>query len=182
MPSYPPLATDRLLLRPVTIADAPAMQALFPQWEIVRFLDSRVPWPYPPDGARNYLLHVVLPFVAKGIWWSWTIRTRTEPDRLIGMIDLFDWPDDNRGFWIDPAMQGQGYASEAAGAVTEYWFDVLERPLMRIPKAVENDASRRISEKQGMRRIGQAEKDYVGGRMLSDIWEITAEEWRTRKR
>lgn len=182
MASYPPLATDRLLLRPVTLGDAPAMQALFPRWEIVRFLDSRVPWPYPPDGARNFLRYVVLPFVAKGMWWSWTIRTRAEPDRLIGMIDLFDWTDDHRGFWIDPAEQGKGYASEASEAVTDYWFDVLKRPVMRIPKAIENEASGRITEKQGMRRIAQAEKDYVGGRLMSDIWEITAEEWRARKR
>jgi [ribosomal protein S5]-alanine N-acetyltransferase len=181
MASHTPLATARLLLRPVTLNDAPAMQALFPQWEIVRFLDSRVPWPYPPDGARNYLRHVVLPFVAKGMWWCWTIRLRADPDRLIGMIDLFDWPDDHRGFWIDPAVQGQGYASEAAEAVTDYWFNVLERPVMRIPKAIDNAASRRISEKQGMRRIATVEKDYVGGRMLSDVWEITAEEWRARK-
>ena len=48
-------------------------------------------------------------------------------------------------------------------------------------RAVENEASGRITEKQGMRRIGQAEKDYVSGRLLSDIWEITAEEWRARK-
>ncbi|MBO9575826.1 MAG: GNAT family N-acetyltransferase [Sphingobium sp.] len=182
MPAYPPLATERLLLRPVTIADAPAMQAVFPQWEIVRFLDSRIPWPYPPDGARNYLRHVVLPFVEKGMWWSWSIRTRAEPNRLVGMIDLFDWTDDNRGFWIDPAAQGHGYASEASEAVTDYWFDVLKRPVMRIPKAIENEASQRISEKQGMRRIDRQEKDYVGGRMMSDVWEITAQEWRARRR
>jgi ribosomal-protein-alanine N-acetyltransferase len=150
MSDYPPLYTKRLLLRPIMLTDAPAMQALFPQWEIVRYLDSRVPWPYPEDGAETYLREVVLPFVAKGLWWSWTIRAKGDPDRLLGVIDLFDWKDDHRGFWIDPKVQGQGYASEAAEAVTDYWFDVLGRPLLRVPKAIENVASRRISEKQGV--------------------------------
>ena len=182
MPPYPPLETPRLLLRPITLADAPAMQAVFPQWEIVRYLDRWVPWPYPEDGARRYLEDFLLPTIARGRWWSWTIRTKAEPDRLIGVIDLFDWPDDNRGFWIDPAFQGHGYASEAAEAVTDYWFDVLKRPVLRIPKAVENVASQRISEKQGMRRIATIEKDYVGGRLMSDLWEITAEAWHARRR
>ena len=182
MASYPPLETERLLLKPIELADAPAIQRIFPQWEIVRYLDARVPWPYPADGAEHVLRNVFLPFIEKGLWWSWTIRTRAEPDRLIGVVDLFDWEDDHRGFWIDPAMQGHGYATEAADAVTDYWFDVLGRPVLRVPKAAENIASRRVSERQGMRLIGTAEKDYVGGRMMSDIWEITREEWHARRR
>ena len=46
--------TERLILRPLEVADATQIQELFPHWEIVRFLMNRVPWPYPPDGA---LLH-----------------------------------------------------------------------------------------------------------------------------
>jgi hypothetical protein len=29
--------------------------------------------------------------------------------------------------------------------------------------------------------VGLIEKDYVSGRLPSEIWEITAEEWRARK-
>lgn len=182
MAPYPALETARLLLKPIELADAPAIQAIFPRWEIVRHLDAWVPWPYPDDGAERYLKDFLLGAIAAGRAWTWTIRTKAEPDRLIGVIDLFDWPDDNRGFWIDPACQGQGYASEAAAAVTDYWFDVLGKPVMRIPKAVDNHASRRISEKQGMRLIARIEKNYVEGRLPSDLWEITADEWRARRR
>ena len=182
MAAYPPLETARLRLLPVALADAPVIQRIFPQWEIVRYLDYRVPWPFPPDGAERYLRDVVLPFVAQDRWWSWTIRPKNDPARLIGVIDLFDWEDDHRGFWIDPAVQGQGFATEAADAVTDYWFDVLGRAVMRIPKAVENAASQRVTHKQGMRCIARVEKDYVAGRLMSDVWEITAEEWRARRR
>lgn len=182
VPPYPALETDRLVLRPIALEDAPAIQAIFPRWEIVQYLDAWVPWPYPPDGAERYLRDFLLGAIAKGRAWTWTIRLRTAPEQLIGVIDLFDWPDDNRGFWIDPAFQGQGYASEAAAAVTDYWFDVLEKPVLRIPKAVANKASRRISQKQGMRHIATLEKAYVGGRLPSDLWEITAGEWRAQRR
>jgi RimJ/RimL family protein N-acetyltransferase len=71
--------------------------------------------------------------------------------------------------------------SEACDIVTDYWFEVLKFPVLRVPKAVANAGSRRISEKQGMRVIGAEDRDYVSGRFPSEIWEITAEEWRRHK-
>ena len=32
-----------------------------------------------------------------------------------------------------------------------------------------------------MRVIGTEERDYVSGRFLSEIWEITADEWREKR-
>jgi RimJ/RimL family protein N-acetyltransferase len=72
--------------------------------------------------------------------------------------------------------------TEACQAVTDFWFDTLNFPVLRAPKAVANVASRRISEKQGMRLIATEDRDYVSGRFPSEIWEITAQEWRARKR
>lgn len=44
-----------------------------------------------------------------------------------------------------------------------------------------NESSRRISEKQGMRVVAMKDGDYVSGRLRTEIWEITAEEWRQRR-
>jgi hypothetical protein len=54
---------------------------------------------------------------------------------------------------------------------------VLGFSVLRAPKAVANAASRRISEKTGMRMVESFEKDYVSGRFSSEMWEITADEW-----
>lgn len=59
---------------------------------------------------------------------------------------------------------------------------MLKFPVLRVPKAVDNVASRRISEKQGMRMVGTGERNYVSGRLPAEIWEITAEAWRVRRR
>ena len=40
---------------------------------------------------------------------------------------------------------------------------------------------RRISQKQGMRLVYTGEKDYVCGRLPSETWEITKDEWRAWK-
>ena len=51
--------------------------------------------------------------------------------------------------------------TEACNAVTDYWFEVLKFPVLRVPKAIANAGSRRISEKQGMRVIAREDRDYV---------------------
>ncbi len=181
-PTTPPLETPRLLLRPLALADAPEIQRLFPQWEIVHFLSSVVPWPYPPDGAFRFIHDISLPAIARGDEWHWTLRLKSDPDRLIGAIRLMKREQKNRGFWMAPAYQGHGLMSEAADAVTNFWFDVLKMPVLRTEKAAANLASRRISEKQGARQVGTVERDYVSGRQLAEIWEITAEEWHSRRR
>ncbi len=49
----PTLETPRLWLRPLELGDAPQVQALFPHWEIVRYLSALVSWPYPPAGRSR---------------------------------------------------------------------------------------------------------------------------------
>jgi RimJ/RimL family protein N-acetyltransferase len=182
MMTTPALETPRLLLRQLELADAEQIQILFPHWELVRYLAAQVPWPYPPDAAHRFIRDIALPAMARGEAWQWTLRLKTNPPQIIGSIDLRKKENENRGFWLGLAWQRQGLMTEACDAVTDFWFNTLRFPVLRAPKAVPNIASRRMSEKQGMRLIATEERDYVSGRFPSEIWEITAEEWRARKR
>jgi RimJ/RimL family protein N-acetyltransferase len=177
----PTLETPRLLLRPLELEDATQAQLVFPQWEIVRYLNRKVPWPYPPDGALTFYRDVALPAVERGEAWHWTLRLKGDPGRMIGSISLMCGENEHRGFWIAPLWQRQGLMNEACEVVTEYWFNTLKFPVLRAPKAVANTASRRISEKQGMRLVAMEERDFVCGRLPCEIWEITAEEWNARR-
>lgn len=178
----PELGTKRVILRPIELADAAAVQSLFPHWEIVRYLASPpIPWPYPPDGALTFLRDVAIPKMQRGDEWTWSIRLKDAPDQLIGMIALHDAEAGNRGFWLGLPWHGRGIMTEACLAVTDYWFEVLDRPVLRAPRAVENAASRKIAEKTGMRLVRTEMKTFVCGPMLSEIWEITKEEWRSRR-
>jgi len=175
------LRTKRLILKPLCLADAAQIQKLFPQWEVVQFLANRVPWPYPEEGALEYCRDIALPQADRGEAWHWTLRLMEEPGQVIGAISLTKGDDDNRGFWLGVPWRGRGLMSEACAAVNYFWFDTLCFPVMRIPKAEPNTASRRISQKQGMRVVAQFEKDFVCGRLPAEIWEITADEWRAFK-
>jgi RimJ/RimL family protein N-acetyltransferase len=173
--------TERLLLRPLSLADAPQIQRLFPQWEVVKYLANKVPWPYPPDGAEAFLRELALPQMERGEAWHWTLRLLSDPEWIIGAINLILGEEDNRGFWLDPAHRGQGYMTEACAWVNDFWFDTLGQTRLRAPKAVVNDGSRRLSERMGMHVVRTEDRDYVSGRLPSEIWEITAEEWRAWK-
>ncbi|RYF43845.1 MAG: N-acetyltransferase [Cytophagaceae bacterium] len=131
---------------------------------VVRYLDSRVPWPYPEEGALTYVRDVALPAIAAGREWHWMIRLHAEPAQSIGSISLYDQPGNNRGFWLAPQWQGKGYMREA-------------RPVMQVPKAVDNHASRRVSEHEGMQMIGMQQGHFVCGPMLKEIWEMKRTEW-----
>jgi ribosomal-protein-alanine N-acetyltransferase len=176
----PELQTTRLIMRPLQLEDAEQVQQLFPRWEIVQHLNARVPWPFPDDGVVNHYRSDALPAIESGKEWHWTLRLKESPNQIIGAIGLMQG-ENNRGFWLMPEMHGQGLMTEAVIAVNDYWFDVLKFPVLRAPKAIANIASRRISEKTGMRVIATKDSDYVSGRLPTELWEITAEEWRRHR-
>ncbi|MHA3737137.1 GNAT family N-acetyltransferase [Pseudomonas sp. Eth.TT006] len=181
MDCLPTLHTNRLTLTPLQLADAPAVQQLFPQWEIVRYLDSRVPWPYPADGGLVYVRDIALPGMAAGREWHWMIRLRADPEGCIGSISLYDQPGNHRGFWLAPPYQGNGYMREACKVVNAYWFETLLRPVMQVPKAATNHASRKVSQREGMRMVGTRDGEFVSGPLRVEIWEMTRGEWLATK-
>jgi ribosomal-protein-alanine N-acetyltransferase len=175
------LETKRLILRPLQLDDAEQTDRLFPQWDIVKYLNAAVPWPSPENLSLPRYRDVILPAIERGEEWHWTLRLRESPERHIGKISLQLGELDNRGYWLGLPWHGQGLMTEAVAAVNDYWFDVLGFKVLRAPKAVANLASRRISEKTGMRMVATFERDYVSGRLPAELWEITAEEWRRWK-
>jgi len=175
-------STPRLLLRPLALDDAASIQRHFPHWEIVRYLLAMVPWPYPANGAWHFCHDTALPAMEYGMAWHWTLRLRSDPDAVIGMISLFRREEDNRGLWIGLPWQGQGLMSEASAWANDIWFGTLGFERMRVGKARANTASRRLSLRQGMRLVGTAERDFVCGRLDAETWELTAEEWRAWRR
>jgi [ribosomal protein S5]-alanine N-acetyltransferase len=177
------LQTPRLVLRPVRSKDAPVIQRRFPKWDIVRWLDAKIPWPYPSDGAATYVA-ACLEDMARGEKFHWAIIPKSGPADLIGIIDL--WPDDGisrsqRGFWLDPEFQGKGLMTEAAERVTEYAFRDLGWPRLWLTNAQDNHPSRRLKERQGARLVDLMIGDHVGGRGPRMVWLLSREDWLARR-
>jgi RimJ/RimL family protein N-acetyltransferase len=144
-------------------------------------LTAQVQWPYQAGTVRKNFIEKIGPAIACGEEWHWTLRLKDDPEQIIGLISLYRSDDNNRGFWIGRRWQGKGLMSEAVETITDYWFDTLGFERLRVPKAIDNAPSRRISERTGMRVIAKEERDYVCGRFMSELWEITADEWHEYK-
>ena len=105
----PTLETERLVLRPLRLTDAPAAQKLISNWNVVEYLSS-VPWPYPADGSERFYAEVLLPDVEAGRAHAWAITLRSNDDAFIGSIDFYlelsNEREQNRGFWLGEQFWG----------------------------------------------------------------------------
>jgi RimJ/RimL family protein N-acetyltransferase len=178
----PHMTTSRLILRPLCSEDALQIQEKFPRWEIVRYLISSVPWPFPEGAAQHYVDNVALEATRQGTGGFWSLRRKENEQELIGVISLMDLPDKNRGFWLVPEWQRKGLMSEACQAVNTFWFETLGKEVLRAPKAAINERSRKLSSRSGMRLVRTEKAQYVCGELDSELWEITREAWRESQR
>jgi RimJ/RimL family protein N-acetyltransferase len=76
------------------------------------------------------------------------------------------------GYTFDPAVWGQGFATEAVRCVHDYARDVLRLSYAVSAILPQNARSRRVAERFGLRAAGQMD---VGGRMFDRyVWVLAA--------
>lgn len=175
----PVLETERLILRPITLDDAPAKQKHFNNWNIIRFIGAVVPWPYPDDGAETFIRDYCLPKMKDEehfYFWGLTLKGS---DEVIGCLEyrFLEDKNDNRGYWLAEHLWGQGLMIEAITAAQDFIFFKQGYPTVIDVNAVSNKASRRVKEKQGAVFIGTCEGNYHDENEMEEIWEITRENW-----
>ncbi len=175
----PVLRTPRLVLRPVTLADAPAIQRHIDNWNVVRRLSTQVPWPYPADGAQRFIEEACLPAMERGEALIWVITRAGSPEEAIGVIDYRPSRDrpDSRGFWLAEAWWGRGLMTEAVTAMQDHVFFELGLERLLVAHSVHNGASRRLKEKTGGRPVGTLRIDHHEGGDEAELWEVTAASW-----
>lgn len=184
LPPTPTLETERLILRPMREADAPAIQRWFPDWELVKYLHAGIPWPYPDDGAETNIRQS-LETRARDEKFYWVLTEKGGDDQAIGRIDL--WPFDGekrdmRGFWLARPWWGRGLMTEAAERVTQYAFEDLGWPFLYLTNAEPNRGSHRVKAKQGAILIDREPCSFVSGEFMREVWRLDREAWLARRR
>jgi ribosomal-protein-alanine N-acetyltransferase len=182
LPPTPTLETERLMLRPLELRDAPAIQRWFPDWELVKYLHAGLPWPYPDDGALTNT-HESLEKRARGEKFFWVLTEKDGDDAAIGRIDL--WPFDGetrdmRGFWLARPWWGRGLMTEAAERVTQFAFEELDWPFLYLSNAEPNRGSHRVKEKQGAELIEVRPHPFMSGEYPRETWLLRREAWLAR--
>jgi RimJ/RimL family protein N-acetyltransferase len=168
------------------MSDAPAIQRRFAQWDIVKLLNGKVPWPYPADGAEQFLAKK-LAREEPSDNYTWALWLKDgEPDdprELIGIIELRpNGGTDARGFWLSKDFWGRGLMTEAADAVLDFAFDDVGMHEITLTNATENVRSGKVKVRQGATLVGEDTVETVSGVKPRQLWRLTAEEWRARRR
>ena len=178
----PVLQTPRLVLRPLVITDAPAIQHHFAHWDIIKNMGPAVPWPYPDNGAESFLRDSALPRAARGEAHVWAITCKGS-DECMGVMEfrLEANEEGHRGFWIARHLWGQGLMREATAAVNDFVFDVLGYDDFIETNADFNAASHKLKIRSGGEMIGTKQKETATGPRTSEIWRITRDGWKAVK-
>lgn len=148
--SPPTLTTPRLLLRPFTPADAPALITLAGDYEVARHT-LNIPHPYDELEAQKWLA-LTQQHYAQGSSYPFAIELRAT-GALVGGCELVPEPRYGRaeaGYWLGRPYWGQGLATEAVAALLRFGFEELGlHKVYAIPYA-DNLASGRVLLKNNL--------------------------------
>ena len=174
------LESDRLVLRRVVPDDLPFFTRIHALPEVARYLWER---PRSPEATAAWLQSTRANYEQSALGQLAVVRK--DDGALIGRCGLTDlvvesaapaqgirkgWfgregaPTDlaltfecELGYTFDPAVWGQGFATEAAQCVRDYARDALRLPYAVSVIHLQNARSRRVAERSGARAVGQME-------------------------
>ena len=153
--------TERLLLRPGWIEDAPALYRAICDERIVRNL-ANAPWPYRREDAESFLMRERSAAEPSMLIF---LSTGGAPE-LIGGIGFARRPEGATefGYWLNAGHWGRGYATEAGRAVLAAARDSLRLRRVEAGHFLDNPASGRVLEKLGFRPTGAIVPRWSAGR------------------
>jgi ribosomal-protein-alanine N-acetyltransferase len=167
------IETDRIFLRPFCIKDIEPFAKICANPNVMRYIGDGKP--------------VSLDIISKKIpeWielyekqkYGLMALVSKETNELIGFCGFLHQIIDGDeyielGYRLDEAYWGKGIATEAAVAVRDYAFNVLEIPLLISIINHQNNASKRVAKKVGMKLMKQTNFKNV----LVDVFCLKKEE------
>ena len=157
------IETDRLTLRPYSLADAGRVQQMCNDWEIAS-TTLVLPHPYP-DGAAEQWISTHAESFRQGA--GAVLAITLKPDgSVIGTVPLSINKNHQRGelgYMVAKEHWNRGYCTEACRALMSYGFSTLGLDRIQAMHFPRNPASGRVMQKLGMTREGLL-RQYVSNR------------------
>lgn len=172
----PILETERLILRPFTLADTDFIIELLNTEGFLKYIADRNI--KTNEDAERYLLQGPLKSYAThgfGLCKILLKARNNEPEEAIGMCGLLQrdyLPNPDIGYALLPRYEGKGYAKESAKAVLRWGF--AERDCTTISAIVlpQNQVSVRLLERLGMTLQNKITPPETGEELL--LYSISA--------
>lgn len=149
------LETERLLLRPFTAADIPAIFTIYSDVQTNRFL----PWfPLQTQEEAAALYRARYAALPKGAY-RYAVCLKSDPVP-VGYVHISEAESRDLGYALLPAARGRGYMTEACRAVIAQ----LRRdgvPFVTATHDRQNEASGRVMQRLGMRYCYSYEEQWM---------------------
>ncbi|MBN4078548.1 GNAT family N-acetyltransferase [Gammaproteobacteria bacterium AH-315-C21] len=160
----PNLNTQRLLLRPLSLADSAKIQELAGNWAVAKTTLS-IPHPYRYGMAEKWILSL------EGAWntrsgLAFGVLLKTDQE-IIGVVSLVSISDKKAelGYWIGEQYWGKGYCTEATEALMRLASKQLQITNFVAEHLTENPASGKVMLKLGMVHLHSVERTDRNGKL-----------------
>lgn len=157
--NIPTLETNRLILRKMSLDDTDEMYEYAKSPQVTKYLT----WSPHVNKAYTFeYLSYLQTRYKSGDFFDWSIILK-DSEKMIGTCGFtrFDYHNNSAeiGYVINPEYSGQGIATEATSRVIRFGFEALSLRRIECKFIIENQASRRVMEKnnmtfEGIRRDG----------------------------
>jgi ribosomal-protein-alanine N-acetyltransferase len=154
------ISTPRLLLRPFTLADAPKLFALSQEADLRRWIPDQV---YRDEAEAEQVLRALIAHTDRGpdpATRPYVLALEHRPTGdLIGHIGLSPARSSVEvGYAIEQRLHGQGLATEAVRAASDWALTALALPELLGIVDANNTSSCRVLEKAGFTRITEEQR------------------------
>lgn len=161
------LTGDRLILEPLTRADAPALHRLLHDPVTTRYMVLGRTAP----SAERWLAELADGWPRQVAWGvKWRSSPRDLPFGVVGLWDL-DWLARKAEFRIVLGCPGKGFGTEATRLVVAYAFTALSLMRVWLGTAASNVAAQRCFDRVGFLLEGVLEQDFLTpeGRLENNV-------------
>ena len=148
--NIPTLETDRCILRKLSLDDTDDMYEYSSNPDVTKYLT----WSPHPDKAYTleYLMYLQNRYKT-GDFFDWAVICK-DSGKMIGTCGFtrffFAHNGAEIGYVLNPAYHGKGIGTEVVGRVIKYGFENLSLERIEAKYMIENEASRRVMQKNGM--------------------------------
>lgn len=171
--NYKEIVTERLLLRPVLLADAAQMYFWMSDEDTVKWLTGTLLTSVKAvedQAIKSYFWHDITNTQKYGI----ALR---ETNELIGSIDFRQHVLKNNaeiGYVLTPVQRGQGFVHEAVVNLLNIGFNQLNLDDIWISHDIDNTSSRHVPERLGFVQSDQHDREHM-------IWHMSSERYNEGK-
>ena len=174
-----PIETPRLVLRAPRPGDGAALNEAV--LESIEALQRWMPWAIPtptPEQSESWCRTSAAEFIERK-HFALLLLARQDTGTLVGSSGMkaIDWkvPRFEIGYWVRRRFEGQGYVTEAAGAIARFAFEHLGARRVEIRMDDRNERSWRVAERLGFRLEGvlRNESREAGGLRDTRIYAVT---------